>query len=112
MKTTLFALCFFFATAAFGQSYPPMNALQFVDHTYHAAYHAGAASSNILGGSDVVVGHGEMALAEIPLPEVHETPLGDVARQVRQERLYGKKAQMIWENPIYGTKPVATAVTP
>jgi hypothetical protein len=109
MKTTLFALCFLCATAAFGQSYPSMSApIVFGDHSYHAAAHSMATSTDILGGQDVIVGHGEVPLADIPMPVIHETPLGDVARQVRQERLFAKKAQKVWENPIYGSKPVET----
>lgn len=109
MKTTLFALCFLCATAAFGQSYPSMNSpIQFGDHPFHAAAHSMATSADILGGQGVVVAHGEVPLADVPLPETHETPLGDVARQVRQERLFAKKAQKVWENPIYGSKPVVT----
>lgn len=109
MKTALFALCFLCATAAFGQSYPSMSSsVVFGDHPYHASAHSMAMSGDILGGQGVIVGHGEVPLADIPMPAIHETPLGDVARQVRQERLFARKAQKVWENPIYGTKPVAT----
>jgi len=107
MKNTLFALCLLFATAAFGQSYPSMNSTTvFGDHPYHAAARAMTVPTSILGGQDVIVGEGEVPLADIPMPEVRETPLGDVARQVRQERLYAKKAQKVWESPVYGTRPV------
>ena len=106
MKTTLFALCFLFATAALGQSYPSMSPLEFGDHPYHASAQSMAQPTDILGGTSVVIGHGEVPLADIPMPEIRETPLGDVARQARQERLFAKKAQKVWENPIYGSKPV------
>lgn len=109
MKTTLLALCFLFSTAAFGQSYPSMSStVVFGDHSFHASAHSMATSTDILGGQNVIVGHGEVPLADIPMPAIHETPLGDVARQVRQERLFAKKAQKVWENPIYGSKPVET----
>lgn len=107
MKTTLFTLCLLCATAAFGQSYPTMSApIVFGDHPFHAATQPLAVSTNILGGNDVVVGHGEVPLADIPMPVVRETPLGDVARQVRQERLFAKKAQKVWENSTYSSHPV------
>jgi len=106
MKTTLFALCFLCATAAFAQSYPSLSPLEFGDHAYHASAHSTATPTDILGGNSVIVGHGEVPLADIPMPKIHETPLGDVARQVRQERLFAKKAQVVWENPMYGNKPV------
>ena len=110
MKTLLFTLCVLCATAGFGQTYPSMSpTVVFGDHPYHAAPQSMAVPANILGGQDVTVGHGEVPLADIPMPEVHETPLGDVARQVRQERLFAKKAQKVWENSIYGTRPVETA---
>ena len=110
MNTTFFALCFLFATAAFGQTMPSMTStFQVGSHAYHAGPHSVAGEGSILGGNGVFTGHGEMPLADIPVPEVPETPLGDVARQFRQERLYGKKAAKIWENPVYGTKPVVVA---
>jgi len=109
MKTTLFAFCFLCATAAFGQTTASMNStFQFIDHSSHASVRSMASPADILGGQDVVVGHGEVPLADIPMPEIRETPLGDVARQVRQQRLFAKKAQRVWENPIYGTRPVET----
>ena len=109
MKTILFTMCLLFASAAFAQSYPSMSPLEFGDHAYHAAPHSWAAPSSILGGNNVTVATGEMPLADIPMPQIHETPLGDVARQVRQEKLFAKKAQVVWENPVYGTKPVKVA---
>ena len=106
MKTTLFALCLLCATAALGQSYPTMTPLQFGDHSYHASAQSLATPTDILGGSSVVIGHGEVPLADIPMPKIHETPLGDVAREVRKERLTAKKAQKVWESQIYGTNVV------
>lgn len=110
MKTTVFTLCLLCATAAFGQSYPSMTStVVFGDHPFHSAARSMAVPANILGGQDVVVGHGEVPLADIPMPEVRETPLGDVAREVRQERLLAKKARKVWENSTYGTQPVEIA---
>lgn len=109
MKTTLLAFCFLCATAALGQSYPSMSPLEFVDHSQHAGPKSLTAPADLLGGSSVVIGHGEVPLADIPMPKIPETPLGDVARQVRKERLSAKKAQKVWENPIYGTNVVQVA---
>jgi len=106
MKTTLFALFLFCAAAAFGQSYPSMNPLQFGDHSYHASPQSLAGPTDILGGSSVVIGHGEVPLADIPMPKIHETPLGDVARQARKDHLTAKKAQVVWESQIFSTNVV------
>lgn len=106
MKPTLFVLCLLFTTAAFGQSAPSLSALQFGSHDEHASPMPMSSSNDLLGGYGVVIGHGEVPLADIPLPPKHETPLGDVARQARKEHLTAKKADKIWESQIYGVKAV------
>ncbi len=102
MKTTLIVLFLFVAAAAFGQaSSPSMSPLEFGDHSSHAGTSALATPTQILGGNGVYIEHGEVPLADIPLPKVHETPLGDVAREARKEHLTAKKAQKVWESQLY-----------
>jgi|HubBroStandDraft_1064217.scaffolds.fasta_scaffold119274_1 hypothetical protein len=102
MKMTLFVLCLLFATAAFGQTGgAPLNALEFADHSARASFQSMSQTNDILGGSSVVIAHGEVPLADIPLPEIHETPLGDVARQLKKDHLTAKKAQRVWESQIF-----------
>jgi hypothetical protein len=105
MKTTLLALCLLCASAAFGQAYPSLTPLEFADHSQHASAQPMSSPVNILSQS-VVVASGEVPLADIPMPEIHETPLGDVARQVRKEHLTAKKAQKVWETQNFGTSVV------
>lgn len=106
MKTTLFLLCLLFATAAFGQSYPSMSAIEFGSHDMHAAPMPMSSSNDLLGGYGVVIGHGEVPLADVPLPPKHEVPLGDIARQARKEHLTAKKADKVWESQIYSARAV------
>ena len=106
MKTTLFVLCLLCASIAYGQSTPSMSALEFPSHGERATAVPMASGNDLLGGYGVVIAHGEMPLADVPLPPKHETPLGDIARQARKEHLTARKAEKIWESSIYGIKAV------
>ena len=49
-----------------------------------ATSHQSLQSERALVSDSVVAEHGEMPLADVKLPAVHEEPLGDVARRYRQ----------------------------
>jgi hypothetical protein len=101
MKTTLFLLCFFCATAALGQSFAPAalsneaQPLQMLSHPAHASQHAMAPEQTLLDNSDYVYAQGERPLWEVALPASRTTPLGDVARILRQEHATAKKADFV-----------------
>jgi hypothetical protein len=103
MKTTIFALCFLCATAAFGQV--DLSALSNVpapvvipDHPQHASQHAMADESNLLGSSAYSYGQGEQPLWEFGSGPRYEAPLGDVARAYRKTHAFNKKADKVSEN--------------
>jgi len=102
VKMTLFVLCFLCATGAFGQSAgtPSLSpGLQPATHPQHASASAMAQELNLTDGTTGVhTAQGEMPLSEIQLPEVHVTPLGDVARVQKKEHESAKKAEIVWEN--------------
>jgi hypothetical protein len=101
MKTTWFLLCFLCATAALGQSFVASavnneaQPLQMTSHPAHASQHAMAAEQNLLDNSGYVYAQGEMPLWEVALPVSRTTPLGDVARILRQEHAATKKADFV-----------------
>ena len=105
MKTTLFALCFLCATAAFGQSggtAPLSSSLPFSSHADHAGPAAMAREQNLWGGSgSVTVARGEQPVGEV-VPEKYEMPLGDAARIQRKEHAADKKSEVVWENRAWG----------
>jgi hypothetical protein len=101
-KTTLLALFLLCSAAAFAQVagsvsstvvLPPMP-----EHVEHAEAHAMAVEHSLVGGgSDTyTTAHGERPLWEFG-PVTEETPLGDVARAYRKEKMTGKKAEIILE---------------
>ena len=102
MKTTLTILFLMFAASAFGQSVGvmPMTGTTFVvqDHAMHADYHALATETSLVGGQPggVTYAQGERPLWEFG-PFSTPTPLGDVARAVRKEKLNAKKAEIKFE---------------
>ncbi|HXM23184.1 MAG TPA: hypothetical protein VN948_18140 [Terriglobales bacterium] len=101
MKTTLFLLCFLCATTALGQSFTAsalsneIQPLQMVSHPAHASQHAMAAEQNLLDNSSYVYAQGERPLWEVASPVSRATPLGDVARMLRQEHATAKKADFV-----------------
>ena len=100
MKTIWFALCFFCATAAFGQSgSAPLNSsLQFSGHADHAGP-AGMAQEQSLweGTGSITAAQGERPVGEV-VPEKYEMPLGDAARIQRKQHSADKRSQVVWEN--------------
>jgi len=104
MKTMLFALCFLWATAAFGQSVLAGTALsneptvlQISGHPEHASRQPMGAEQNLLIPSPFVAGHGQRPLWEVA-PVRYEIPLGDSARMLKKEHATVQKAQIVWEN--------------
>jgi hypothetical protein len=100
MKTTIFALCFLCATAAFGQtSYLNSDAhmTEFSSHVEHAAQPGMAQSQNVMEQSSSFHGQGQRPLWEVQ-PAAHTIPLGDIARALRKEHAAAKKSTVVWEN--------------
>jgi hypothetical protein len=104
MKTTLFVLCLFGATTAFGQASAVGSSLssqpviaEFVSHPEHAASHAMGQEQNLREQSGYVYAQGERPLWDV-VRALHAMPLGDSARLLRKEHARAKKAQIIWEN--------------
>jgi hypothetical protein len=101
MRTTLVALCFLCATAAFGQSVAVLSStaqpLQMQDHPQHASEHAMARESSLFNtNSSYSYAQGEVPLADLASPSYH-TPLGDVARANRKEHSTAAKATKVLE---------------
>jgi len=102
MKTTLTILFLLFAVSAFGQSVGviPNQGPTFVvqDHALHADYHAMATENSLIGGQagGITYAQGERPLWEFG-PFSTPTPLGDVARAYRKEKLATKKAEIVFE---------------
>jgi hypothetical protein len=104
MKTTLFVLCFFCATAAFGQASMSATALsnepqvtQFVSHLGHASQVGMGQVQNVMEQSFSVQAHGVRPLWEFAVP-AQVTPLGDSARLLRKDHATAKKAEIVWTN--------------
>jgi hypothetical protein len=99
----LFILCTSLCTsAAFGQagvatlsSQPQV--VQSPSHPEHAAMHAMAAESPLVGGGGYTYAQGERPLWEFGPVSAPPTPLGDVARAYRKEKLAAKKAEIVLE---------------
>lgn len=79
-----------------GPSYTPQSNAQ------HASQHDMATEQSLYGTNNVTTAHGERPLWEFGSDRV-ERPLGDVAREYRQQWLYGtEKSRIRWEQQ--GTK--------
>jgi len=102
MKKLLVLPVVFFAAAAFGQTAGSISSqpvpTTMSDHPLHAGPHPMATEQPIVGGgSDTYTfAQGERPLWEFG-PVYVETPLGDVARAYRKEKLTAKKAEIIFE---------------
>jgi hypothetical protein len=102
MKITLFALLILCSAAAFGQvasSLPnQVQPLQMAEHPGHAEQHDMAQERPLVGGSGTTYTYaqGERPLWEFG-PVSEPTPLGDVARAYRKEKLTAKKAEIVFE---------------
>jgi hypothetical protein len=102
MKTALLAICIVGASAAFGQTATTtVNAhpqvYYFETHPEHASRQPLAAAQSLNGNEIMVYAQGELPLWEVATP-VHEVPLGDSARALRQEHESVKKAARYWQN--------------
>lgn len=106
MKTTMVILCFvFLSTLAVGQvavlGGAAINAqpqpLQFYTNPQHATHHPMGQEQSLLQPSAYTHAQGERPLWEVAhLPEA--TPLGDVARALREEHMAVKKSEVVWVN--------------
>jgi hypothetical protein len=103
MKTTLVVLFIFCAAAAFGQVGGSISSQVAVvtipDHPGHADLHEMATEHQLVGGgpSTYTYGQGERPLWEFGSPLPEPTPLGDVARAYRKEKLAARKAEIVFE---------------
>ncbi len=99
MKMTLFVLCLFVATAAFGQ-YNHINPQGYVyqppDHPAHASYAPIATEQTVLGGSAYTLGQGERPASDFP--QKPQVSLGDVARELRKQHEQVRKSSVVWTN--------------
>jgi hypothetical protein len=103
MKITILLLFILCAGAAFGQIAPSISAqatpAQFYEHPEHAAPHAMRAEAPIVGGSageTYTYEQGEQPLWQFG-PVSEPTPLGDVARAYRKQKLTTRKAEFVLE---------------
>jgi hypothetical protein len=101
MKTTLVVLFVFCAGAAFGQAGGSISSqaapISIPDHPGHADIHDMAPEHSLVGGGTYTYAQGERPLWEFGSPLPVPTPLGDVARAFRKEKLTARKAEIIFE---------------
>jgi hypothetical protein len=82
-KPLLLLLAVLVAPFAAAQTSAPLSSTyQPADHAQTAS-HQSLQSERALVSDSVVTAAGEMPLSDVPLPAVHEEPLGDVARRYR-----------------------------
>lgn len=107
MKTLVLILFLVLGSAlAFGQvpillGNSPMNSqiqpLQFYSNPQHATHHPMGEEQSLLQPSAYTHAQGERPLWEVArFPEA--TPLGDVARALREEHMVLKKSEVVWVN--------------
>ena len=104
MKITLFVLFFLCTAAAFGQTGVAVlsNQPQIVtlpEHPLHADFKDLACERPLVGGGPptYTYAQGERPLWEFGSPYPEPTPLGDVARAYRKEKVAIKKAEKVLE---------------
>jgi hypothetical protein len=104
MKITLFVLFVFISctAAAFGQGGASVlsnqpQIVQSPSHPLHAEIHPMATESPLVGGGSYTYAEGERPLWEFGPVSAPPTPLGDVARAYRKEKLAAKKAEIVFE---------------
>jgi hypothetical protein len=100
MKITLSLLFLLVTASAFGQVAGVISSeahmTQIPDHPQHAEQHALACEHSLVGGGAITYAQGERPLWEFgPVTQQPPTPLGDVARAVRKEKLALKKAEFV-----------------
>jgi hypothetical protein len=100
MKITLFAFLLVAATS-FGQAVGAISSEAHMtvipDHPQHAEPHAMASEYSLIGGGSITYAQGERPLWEFGPFAAPPTPLGDVARAFRREKLATKKAEIVFE---------------
>ena len=103
MKTLLIAVLFLCSGAALSQTAASalsnqVTPVQIVDHPQHASYKGMACESPLVGGGPETYSYaqGERPLWEFG-PVSQPTPLGDIARAVRKEKLTARKAEIVFE---------------
>jgi hypothetical protein len=104
IKTALFVLCLLGTTAAFGQYTAGFSVMsnqpqifESPSHPEHASERPMAQTHSLLERSGYAYAQGERPLWEVA-PEIHVTPLGDVARALRKQHSTAEKATIVWEN--------------
>lgn len=79
-----------------GLTGPVGNSVMFADHPDQASMHDMGSERSLIGGGGSTYAQGERPLWEFGHP-VEPKPLGDVAREFRQQKLTAKKAEFIFE---------------
>jgi hypothetical protein len=103
MKITLLALLILCTAAAFGQTAGSLSSqvqtINIPEHVQHADRHDLAQERPLVGGGSetYTYAQGERPLWEFGPMLPPPTPLGDVARAVRKEKLAAKKAEIVFE---------------
>jgi hypothetical protein len=104
MKITFVVVLFILCTAAaFSQNAPVLSntasILTLPDHPEHAELHSMASERPLVGGASdtYTYAQGERPLWEFGPVSAPPTPLGDVARAFRKEKLAAKKAEKVLE---------------
>jgi hypothetical protein len=102
MKTTLFALCLFFSTAAFAQ-YAGISSIttepiipQPPNHPAHASYTPLSQGDSLIGHSSYTSAQGDRAASDFPHGE--DVSLGAAARELKKQRAQLKKSRVVWVN--------------
>ena len=101
MKTACLVLFLLCTALAFGQAASVISSEPVVysvpSHPQHAETKAMAEEKSLLVSSGQTQAHGTRPLWELAPPK-QETPLGDVARALKQEHTNGKKSSAVWVN--------------
>jgi hypothetical protein len=101
MKTKLFVLIIpallMFGSVAHAQMTGVYdNTFTVTEHAEHASTHSMGTEQSLFGGGGSTYAQGERPLWEFGHP-VEPKPLGDVAREFRQQKLTAKKAEIVFE---------------
>jgi hypothetical protein len=103
MKITLLALLILTTAAAFGQTAGSISSqvqsINIPEHVQHADRHDLAQERPLVGGGSetYTYAQGERPLWEFGPLLPPPTPLGDVARAIRKDKLAAKKAEIVFE---------------
>jgi len=101
MKSLLVIVALLAVPAALGQNVGSISSqvvpVYVPDHPQHAEQHSMATEHSLVGSNETYsYAQGERPLWEFG-PFTEPTPLGDVAREVRKEKLSTKKATIVFE---------------